>query len=170
MCYHQSLEVYQGRSWSLAEDHIHFTIGRQSFYLSDLAGALHSFAALLRYPKVPSTQESSYLKEYLYTLKVCDVVWFSFVLAAVYRVMSVELSFEFQQYLATEPSTGTLALLPVPTIDEDSLRVILFEQLQTQLPEKVKQTFSFQEPATVCSGFNAFSFVFLGLDTYGKDN
>lgn len=74
MCYYQSLQVYQGRGWSLAEDHIYFTIGRQSFYLNDLAASMHNFSMLLRYPKVPSSQESSYLKEYLYTLKVCGSV------------------------------------------------------------------------------------------------
>lgn len=69
-CYYQSLQVYQGKHWSLAEDHIHFTIGRQCFYLGDIPYALRSFAALMREGKVPSNQESSYLKEYLYTLKV----------------------------------------------------------------------------------------------------
>lgn len=79
VCYYQSLQVYQGRGWSLAEDHIYFTIGRQSFYLNDLAASMHNFSMLLRYPKVPSSQESSYLKEYLYTLKVCRRVVETFV-------------------------------------------------------------------------------------------
>jgi hypothetical protein len=44
VCYHQSLQVYRGRGWSLAEDHIYFTIGRQAFYLADFALALHAFS------------------------------------------------------------------------------------------------------------------------------
>lgn len=70
VCYHQSLQVYQHRGWSLAEDHIFFTIGRQAFYLGDFGRALHAFGQLLRPNKALSPQESSYLKEYIYTLKV----------------------------------------------------------------------------------------------------
>jgi hypothetical protein len=71
---------------------------------------------LLRAGKVPSPQESSYLKEYLYTLK-----------------------HHLANHLATaETGQSEPPLLPVPIVDSQSLRVVLFELLQTSLPEKVR--------------------------------
>eukprot|EP01134_Creolimax_fragrantissima_P006646 CFRG6646T1 len=67
-CYFQALQILEGKRWSLAEDHIHFTVGRQSFYVNDFPHALGSFSQLLRENKQSSQQEASYLREYLFTL------------------------------------------------------------------------------------------------------
>lgn len=41
-----------------------------------------------------------------------------------------------QQYLTSDPDK--VPDLPVPTIDQAAVKIILFEHLQTQLPEKVE--------------------------------
>ncbi|KAK7505350.1 hypothetical protein BaRGS_00003512 [Batillaria attramentaria] len=45
--YSQALQVYRSKHWSIAEDHIHFTIGRQSFNLKQLENATSAFKHLL---------------------------------------------------------------------------------------------------------------------------
>lgn len=65
------VQVYQGRNWSLAEDHIHFTIGRQSTYLKLVQGAHEAFHCLLaKHSEQSPTQQLLFLREYLLVLKV----------------------------------------------------------------------------------------------------
>jgi len=54
----------------LVEDHIHFALGRQSFYLGDLDAALKFFLKLLRASRQTATQQSAYLREFLHIYKV----------------------------------------------------------------------------------------------------
>ncbi|ESO86902.1 hypothetical protein LOTGIDRAFT_202689, partial [Lottia gigantea] len=69
--YSQALQIYKGKHWSIAEDHIHFTIGRQSFNLKQLENATAAFKHLLSEDsrQIPS-QQNSYLREYLFVYKV----------------------------------------------------------------------------------------------------
>ncbi|KAI2651856.1 Trafficking protein particle complex subunit 8 [Labeo rohita] len=46
-CYCQALQVYKGKGWTLAEDHINFTIGRQSFTLRQPENAVAAFRHIL---------------------------------------------------------------------------------------------------------------------------
>ena len=69
-CYDSALRVYRGRSWSLAEDHIHFTIGRQSFNLKNLKDSAAAFKQLLTDQSSQTPQQmASFLKEYLFVFK-----------------------------------------------------------------------------------------------------
>lgn len=69
--YQEALQVYQGRNWSLAEDHIHFTIGRQSTYLKLVQGAHEAFHCLLaKHSEQSPTQQLLFLREYLLVLKM----------------------------------------------------------------------------------------------------
>jgi hypothetical protein len=69
-CYNLALQVYQERSWSLAEDHINFTIGRQSFNLKSLDKAASAFKQLLTDCSMQTPQQqAAFLKEYLYVFK-----------------------------------------------------------------------------------------------------
>ena len=70
-CYQQALHVYEDKSWHLAEDHINFTLGRQSFNLRQLDDALKSFRQLLVYEsQQPPHQQAAYLREFLFVFKV----------------------------------------------------------------------------------------------------
>ncbi|XP_074843343.1 trafficking protein particle complex subunit 8 isoform X8 [Carettochelys insculpta] len=69
-CYCQAMQVYKGKGWSLAEDHINFTIGRQSFTLRQLDNAVSAFRhILINDSKQPAAQQGAFLREYLYVYK-----------------------------------------------------------------------------------------------------
>ena len=60
-------KVYSGRGWSLAEDHIHFTIGRQAASLKQVYDAVQAFEKLLNaYSKQPAPQQATFLREFLH--------------------------------------------------------------------------------------------------------
>uniref|UniRef100_A0A674NE51 Trafficking protein particle complex subunit 8 n=1 Tax=Takifugu rubripes TaxID=31033 RepID=A0A674NE51_TAKRU len=66
-CYCQAMQVYKERDWSLAEDHINFTIGRQSFTLGQPENALLAFRQILtNESRQTATQQAAFLREYLY--------------------------------------------------------------------------------------------------------
>ncbi|XP_078254155.1 trafficking protein particle complex subunit 8 isoform X2 [Rhinoraja longicauda] len=69
-CYSQAMQVYKGKGWSLAEDHINFTIGRQSFTLRQLDNAVAAFRhILINDSKQSAAQQEAFLREYLYVYK-----------------------------------------------------------------------------------------------------
>ncbi|KAK7889002.1 hypothetical protein WMY93_024562 [Mugilogobius chulae] len=69
-CYCHAMQVYQGRGWSLAEDHINFTIGRQSFTLQQADRAVEAFRVILeKESQQTATQQGAFLREYLYVFK-----------------------------------------------------------------------------------------------------
>uniref|UniRef100_UPI00398E8401 trafficking protein particle complex subunit 8 isoform X4 n=1 Tax=Pristiophorus japonicus TaxID=55135 RepID=UPI00398E8401 len=69
-CYSQAMQVYKGKGWSLAEDHINFTIGRQSFTLRQLDNAVSAFRhILINDSKQTAAQQEAFLREYLYVYK-----------------------------------------------------------------------------------------------------
>ncbi|XP_033300815.1 trafficking protein particle complex subunit 8 isoform X2 [Bombus bifarius] len=66
-CYQQAYQVYSGRGWSLAEDHIHFTIGRQAASLKQVSEAVKAFEKLLNVSsKQPASQQAAFLREFLH--------------------------------------------------------------------------------------------------------
>ncbi|XP_076164861.1 trafficking protein particle complex subunit 8 homolog l(3)76BDm isoform X3 [Ptiloglossa arizonensis] len=66
-CYQQAYQVYNGRGWSLAEDHIHFTIGRQAASLKQICEAVKAFEKLLNaYSKQAAPQQATFLREFLH--------------------------------------------------------------------------------------------------------
>lgn len=72
------MQVYKGKGWSLAEDHINFTIGRQSFTLRQPENAVTAFRHILTNDsQQTSTQQGAFLREYLYIYKnvtgACEV-------------------------------------------------------------------------------------------------
>uniref|UniRef100_A0A8C6PRB9 Trafficking protein particle complex subunit 8 n=1 Tax=Nothobranchius furzeri TaxID=105023 RepID=A0A8C6PRB9_NOTFU len=70
-CYCQAMQVYQDRGWSLAEDHINFTIGRHSFTHGQSEDAVMAFRQILiNDSRQTATQQAAFLREYLYVYKV----------------------------------------------------------------------------------------------------
>lgn len=99
-CYKQAYQIYENRNWSLAEDHIHFTIGRQAAYLKQISDASLSFSKLLTpASKQSAPQQSAFLREYL----------------------------TIQQQLMAEKCNmlDNLTVLPLPVVDNDSIKVLL---------------------------------------------
>lgn len=101
-CYRQALHVYSEKSWHLAEDHINFTLGRQSFNLRLLEDAQIFFRQLLEYESLQEPeQQASYLREFLFVFKqLCDMK------------------------RKDKSQVNDLPVLPLPAIDQDSTRVI----------------------------------------------
>uniref|UniRef100_A0A3Q1HHJ5 Trafficking protein particle complex 8 n=1 Tax=Anabas testudineus TaxID=64144 RepID=A0A3Q1HHJ5_ANATE len=72
--YCQAMQVYKDRGWSLAEDHINFTIGRQSFTLHKPKDAVTAFRQILTNgSRQTATQQGAFLREYLYVYKENEV-------------------------------------------------------------------------------------------------
>uniref|UniRef100_UPI00358F5108 trafficking protein particle complex subunit 8 isoform X2 n=1 Tax=Myxine glutinosa TaxID=7769 RepID=UPI00358F5108 len=69
-CYMQALQVYRGRGWCLAEDHINLTIARQSFSLHQLDASVSAFRhVLLHESRQTPAQQAALLREYLFIYK-----------------------------------------------------------------------------------------------------
>ncbi|XP_025115248.1 trafficking protein particle complex subunit 8-like isoform X3 [Pomacea canaliculata] len=101
--YSQALQVYKSKHWAIAEDHIHFTIGRQSFNLKQLENATSAFKHLLtRESKQPSAQQGAFLREYLFVYK---------------QLLSQE--------AGENSSYGRLPELPLPFINSNATKVLL---------------------------------------------
>lgn len=65
-CYKQAAQVYIGKGWNLAEDHVNFTIGKQANNLHLLNEAVAAFALMLSGKSKQSPQQQEiFLKEYL---------------------------------------------------------------------------------------------------------
>lgn len=70
-CYKQAYQVFENRDWSLAEDHIQYTIGKQAVTLKKLDEASAALAHLLRPSSLQSSaQQSAFLREYIATQKI----------------------------------------------------------------------------------------------------
>lgn len=66
-CYGLALQVYMQQGWTLAEDHINFTMARQSFNLKQLSAAANSFRMLLTQPSSQSTsQQAAFFHEFIH--------------------------------------------------------------------------------------------------------
>jgi hypothetical protein len=63
--------MYENKNWSLAEDHIHFTIGRQAANLKQISEATKAFAHLLTpASRQSAAQQAAFLREFLTTQQV----------------------------------------------------------------------------------------------------
>ncbi|XP_035270312.1 trafficking protein particle complex subunit 8 isoform X1 [Anguilla anguilla] len=97
-CYCQAMQVYKGKGWSLAEDHINFTIGRQSYTLRQPDNAVAAFRhILINDSKQAASQQGAFLREYLYVYK--------------------------QNVSQSSPAEGALPQLPLPCIQSSATRV-----------------------------------------------
>lgn len=64
------MQVYKERGWSLAEDHINFTIGRQFFTLGQPESAVQALREILTNDsRQTAKQQAAFLREYLYVYK-----------------------------------------------------------------------------------------------------
>ncbi|CAB3370693.1 Hypothetical predicted protein [Cloeon dipterum] len=109
-CYQQALQIFEGKHWGLAEDHILFTVGRQSAFLRKLPEARDSFAKLLcSGSQQASAQQAVFLREYLQTV---------------------------QGLLAIDKETG-IPIMPVPIVDCKNLQTLLGTPSEVQVQADV---------------------------------
>lgn len=63
--------MYKGKGWNLAEDHIHFTIGRQAAHLRMTEESAQAFGRLFNpASKQSPLQQAAFLREYLQIYQV----------------------------------------------------------------------------------------------------
>ncbi|KAK6642613.1 hypothetical protein RUM43_004115 [Polyplax serrata] len=97
-CYKQAFQLYKDKGWSLAEDHIHFTVGKLAGHLKLLCEGSASLASLLSSgSKQTPPQQETYLREYLQMI---------------------------QQLNADESSKG-VAVLPLPIVEDNNILVLV---------------------------------------------
>ncbi|XP_013382686.1 trafficking protein particle complex subunit 8-like isoform X2 [Lingula anatina] len=112
--YSQALQVYKGKDWILAEDHINFTVGRQSFNLKQLDNAASALRHLLcRSSQQTPAQQGAFLKEYL---------------------------FVFKQHLQQGSSVDGLPQLPLPSVNGNTAKVLLCQPGQCPQGNKTPAT------------------------------
>lgn len=70
-CYQQAAEVYDNRKWTLAEDHINYTLGRQASYLNYSDKSAEYFGKLLSIDSQQNgIQQSTFFKDLLASFNV----------------------------------------------------------------------------------------------------
>ncbi|KAK3581188.1 hypothetical protein CHS0354_024722 [Potamilus streckersoni] len=117
--YSQAMQVYKGKNWSLAEDHINFTLGRQSHSLKQLENATAAFKHLLtENSKQTASQQNAFLREYLF----------------VYRQLLQQEAGEMGVL------TGALPELPLPTLDSNATRVLMGSRPQPPQGDRIPAT------------------------------
>ncbi|KAL1129772.1 hypothetical protein AAG570_012716 [Ranatra chinensis] len=95
-CYSQAYQVYENKCWSVAEDHINFTVGKQSSQLKLATNAVEAFSRLVtRSSRQSATQQQLFLKEYITTVQ------------------------------QLESDFGELKILAIPVIEYFSIQVLL---------------------------------------------
>lgn len=63
--------MYKGHGWSLAEDHIHYTVGRQCLNKQQIEAACIALAALLKPESMQTAaQQTAYLNEFIHVHQV----------------------------------------------------------------------------------------------------
>ncbi|PIK33821.1 putative trafficking protein particle complex subunit 8 [Apostichopus japonicus] len=114
----QALQVYKGKGWRLAEDHINFTIGRQCLNLRQLENATSALRHLLTQEShQPAAQQGSFLREYLF----------------VFKQLTEQKKNEGQEQTS-------LPQLPLPIINKSAIRVLLTKPNRPQFSEKTAAT------------------------------
>ncbi|XP_059351867.1 trafficking protein particle complex subunit 8-like isoform X1 [Daphnia carinata] len=101
--YQLALQVYKGHGWSLAEDHIHYTVGRQCLNRQQIEAACHALAALLKPDSMQTAaQQTAYLNEFIHVHQLLN------------------------KHRESETNTSyTLPILPLPVIDSNQIRVLV---------------------------------------------
>uniref|UniRef100_A0A183ADP0 Arrestin_N domain-containing protein n=1 Tax=Echinostoma caproni TaxID=27848 RepID=A0A183ADP0_9TREM len=68
--YSLAAPILIGRRWSLIEDHINFSVGKQAYLIGDLANSVMSLRrSLTKYSRQPAERQSLFVREYLVVLK-----------------------------------------------------------------------------------------------------
>ncbi|XP_044740968.1 trafficking protein particle complex subunit 8 isoform X2 [Chrysoperla carnea] len=111
-CYQQAAQVYGDRQWSLAEDHINYTLGRQAAYLNIMDKAADSFSKLLStISQQNSIQQTTFFREMLTS---------------------------FNNIQSQNPNY--LPKLPVPILHDENTKVVLLPTAPLSAPGRIPAT------------------------------
>ncbi|KAL1493024.1 hypothetical protein ABEB36_011167 [Hypothenemus hampei] len=109
-CYEQAYQMYENSGWDLANEHIHYTVGRLANFLQNFDDAIIPFAKLLTGVSRQSTaQQASFLKEFLVILL----------------------------NKLKNDTTSEMPILPVPSLKNSSLKVLLGPTRPLSTPGKL---------------------------------
>uniref|UniRef100_A0A6B2EI91 Protein with involvement in meiosis gsg1 n=1 Tax=Phlebotomus kandelakii TaxID=1109342 RepID=A0A6B2EI91_9DIPT len=112
-CYKQAHQVFENRGWSLAEDHIQYTIGRQAISLKKPEEASVPLSHLLRPSSLQSSvQQAVFLREYIQTHRA----------------------------LQSGQENGNLLSISLPRIVQDRTRVLVTSQPPVTIPHMMPAT------------------------------
>ncbi|ORZ00797.1 ER-golgi trafficking TRAPP I complex 85 kDa subunit-domain-containing protein [Syncephalastrum racemosum] len=98
-CYQMALHVFQDQVWSVAQSHIQFALGRQSFHLGRMEEAVTFFCNVLADSKQTAQQQAAHVREFLF----------------IYRQYASQTGFD--------PRVESLPRFALPSIDAKSVRV-----------------------------------------------
>jgi len=109
-CYFTALKIFKDKNWTLIDDHINFTLGRQAFHLADLDTAVEYFLKLLHGSKQSANQQNAYMKEFLYIYK------------------------QYMDHKKPEETENhkDIITLSIPQVDDKSIKVHLFDVAENQ--------------------------------------
>jgi len=111
-CYFTALKIYKDKNWTLIDDHINFTLGRQAFHLADLDTAVDYFLKLLHGSKQSANQQNAYMREFLYIYKQ-------------YIDHKKPIEDESDKH-------KDIIKLSIPQVDDKSIKVLLFDVVENQ--------------------------------------
>ncbi|GAB5587594.1 hypothetical protein Unana1_02494 [Umbelopsis nana] len=111
-CYTLAYGMFDNRGWTLAEDHINFALGRHSFHLGDLEGAIGYFTKLLKNSQQPPAQQVAYLREFLFIYK------------------------QYASHMGFDPLVQSLSGLLLPVFDDKTVRVGLSNEQESSENEE----------------------------------
>ncbi|KAK9761951.1 hypothetical protein K7432_012754 [Basidiobolus ranarum] len=125
-CYRAASLVFETKNWALVENHIHFALGRQNLRKHCLQASVEYFLKLLRESRQSVALQNSYLTEFLHI---------------------------YQQYVqesGQEPELLPYGGLPIPVIDNSSVRIMLSSSQSSEQVEgdweSVEQDYFQPEP------------------------
>ncbi|KAI8328146.1 ER-golgi trafficking TRAPP I complex 85 kDa subunit-domain-containing protein [Chlamydoabsidia padenii] len=98
-CYKLASIVLEGEQWSVAESHVQFALGRQSFHLGHLEDAVSYFVKVLPDAKQTPPQQIAHIREFLFIYK------------------------QYATQMGIDPLKENLPDLGIPIIDDKSIQV-----------------------------------------------
>jgi hypothetical protein len=115
-CYFSALKIYKDKNWTLIDDHINFTLGRQAFHLANLDIAVEYFLKLLHGSKQSANQQNAYMKEFLY-------------------IYEQYIENKQQSAESENEKNNNIVKLSIPQVDDKSIKVLLFDVVENQREE-----------------------------------
>lgn len=125
-CYKQAYQVFKERGWSLAEDHIQYTIGKQALSLKRLTEASGALSHLLRPSSLQTPQQQgAFLREYIATHKSMQTNAGSVSLGEeqAHQLLQISLprivSNQTKVLVTSQPPVGNLQMVPATNLTLD---------------------------------------------------
>ena len=127
--YQSALQVYRGHGWSLAEDHIQYTVGRQCLSGHRVEAEAAVLACLLKPHSLQSpSQQMAYLNEFIHVHQVFIIIIIIISIALFYGGFHLtDFCFVFFSFLKmmSKHQVDGLPLLPLPFVDGRGIKTLV---------------------------------------------